>query len=119
MPKMGRYCKAYPVARFREYGQWTANPGGVKKVESRSDSNQDENERQLSDTDILYLHENFVVTDGVFYDENIVFDDVSPEWVDFCTTTLGFHLPEDLIASRTEAPAGQNDESQANVETSA
>jgi len=31
------------------------------------------------------MQENYVVTDGIFKDENIIFDNVTPEWKDFCT----------------------------------
>jgi hypothetical protein len=37
-------------------------------------------------------------TDGVFKDENIIFDRIAPEWQDFRHTTLGFESPN----SRTE-----------------
>ena len=43
--------------------------------------------------DLLYLQENYMVTDGVFLDENIIFDDVTPEWKDFCTHVLKFEVP--------------------------
>jgi hypothetical protein len=111
MPKMGRYCKAYHVSRFREFSQWTENLDNLKKTEQKADGNPDEVSRQLSDTDILYLHENFLVTEGVFLDENIIFDKVSLEWIDFCTTTLGFQLPEDLKNSNEVTSVNQNVES--------
>jgi hypothetical protein len=38
-------------------------------------------ERILGQTgdSIVYLQENYVVTDGIFKDENVLFDDVTPE----------------------------------------
>ena len=71
MGMMGKYCKAYPIERFREYPGWAEKAQEVTK-------------------DYLYLQENYVVTDGVFKDENIVFDDVTPEWIDFCQNILKF-----------------------------
>jgi hypothetical protein len=82
MANMGRYCKAYPIERFRAYGNWR------EKMESARGH--------------LYLQENFVVTDGVFLDQRIVFDDVTPEWVDFCKNTLKFELPKHLSAPQGE-----------------
>lgn len=73
MAKMGKYCKAYPTERFRAFPNWT--------------------EKMQSARGHLYLQENFVVTDGIFLDERIVFDEVTPEWVDFCKTTLQFEVP--------------------------
>jgi hypothetical protein len=35
------------------------------------------------------LHTDFTVTDGIFIDENIIFNDVTPEWIEFCRDVLG------------------------------
>ena len=45
--------------------------------------------RALTDDDYVYLHIDFTVTDGIFIDENIIFSDVTPEWVAFCRDVLG------------------------------
>jgi len=74
MGKMGKYCKAYPIARFREYERWTEKTDNIKRGH-------------------LYLQENYIVTQGVFMDEDIVFDDVTPEWIDFCKNALKFETP--------------------------
>lgn len=93
MATMGTYCKAYPIIRFREYKGWTEKAENARKEKGAADGKEVEDERQLTDKDHLYLQENYVVTDGVFLDENIIFDDVTPEWKDFCTHTLKFEVP--------------------------
>ncbi|NJL19903.1 MAG: hypothetical protein HC895_02295 [Leptolyngbyaceae cyanobacterium SM1_3_5] len=75
MATIGKYCKAYLVQQFRQFEQWQ------------------EGDRSLKEDDILYLQENYVVTDGIFKDENIVFDRVTPEWQNFCQTVLQFEIP--------------------------
>jgi hypothetical protein len=47
-----------------------------------------------SDTigDFLYLQENYVVTDGIFKNENIIFDNITYEWKDFRTKVLKFEI---------------------------
>ena len=47
----------------------------------------------LTDDDFLYLQENCVVMDGIFKDENIIFDNVTLAWKDFCDNTLLFEIP--------------------------
>jgi len=47
----------------------------------------------LSNADFLYLQENYVVTDGIFKDENIIFDNITSEWKEFCHKTLAFEIP--------------------------
>jgi hypothetical protein len=102
MPNMGRYCKAYHAGRFREYGDWTENRENVRKRKEVVDNNEIEVDRDLNDTDVLYLQENYVVTDGVFIDQNIIFDKVTPEWIEFCTSTLDFQLPDYVTEQETE-----------------
>jgi hypothetical protein len=94
MPKTGRYCKAYHLSRLRRYRGWIENMGGIDEASSDSRAHRSYDD-QLTDMDIVYLHDNFAVTRGVFIDENIVFENNSPEWITFCTSTLGFQLTDD------------------------
>jgi hypothetical protein len=57
-------------------------------------------------TFFLYLQENYLVTDGIFKEENIIFDNITAEWKKFCQNTLLFELPVDE-AVEVQASAGQ------------
>lgn len=107
MATMGRYCKAYHAGSFRAYPNWTENSDNLRKTRENVDGKEVEVPRQLTDDDVLYLQENFIVTDGIFLDQNIVFDNVTPEWQEFCTETLKFELPEDV---RADLEAKDNDQ---------
>ncbi len=111
MATMGKYCKAYPITRFREYKGWAEKTENVKKEKKIVDGNEVEIDRQLTDTDHLYLQENYVVTDGIFLDENIIFDNATEEWKDFCTHTLKFQVPV------YETEGGQQQEKAYNIES--
>jgi hypothetical protein len=94
MAEMGRYCKAYHVKRFREFEGWKENLSDLRKDKRIEDGKEIEVERtSLEDGDVLYLQENYVVTDGIFKDQNIVFDDVSEAWKEFCEKVLEFEIP--------------------------
>jgi len=93
MPKMGKYCKAYPITRFREFDKWTEKSENVRKEKKSEDGKEVEVQRQLTDGDYLYLQEDYTVTDGIFFDENTIFNDVTPDWVAFCKNTLNFEIP--------------------------
>jgi len=95
MSKMGKYCKAYMIASFREFSGWTEKSQNARK--------ENDSPRQLTDADFLYLQENFVVTDGIFLDENVIFDNVTPEWTDFCKNVLKFEIPDYASASSEKA----------------
>jgi len=93
MATMGAYCKAYQLSKLREYGEWKENDGNARKVKSEVDGKEVEVPRTLSDDDYVYLQETFVVTDGIFVDENIIFDSDSLSWRDYCIDTLKFEVP--------------------------
>src|SRR5215471_14424446 len=93
MAKMGGYCKAYPIERFRAFSGWEENLSNLRVDKQRVGRNEIEVQRTLRENDFFYLQENFIVTDGVFIDENIIFDAVTPEWVEYCKEVLKFELP--------------------------
>lgn len=99
--KMGRYCKAYPITRLREFPGWTENPKNARREQKMVEGREVEGPRLLTDDDFLYLQEDFTVTDGIFLEENVIFDGVSPDWIEFCKTTLKFEVPvyEDAAGS--------------------
>ena len=89
MKKMGTYCKAYPIERLREFQSWSGNAA------------------EPAELNFLYLQENFVVTADIFIDEQVVFDSVTPEWIDFCKNSLKFELPShDQVSGAEAATAG-------------
>ena len=92
MATTGKYCKAYPIKRLREFSHWTERSENTRKEKNEIEGAEVKVNRQLTEDDFLYLQENYVVTDGIFLDENIIFDNVTPEWKDFCENVLGFEV---------------------------
>ncbi len=72
------YCKAYPVNTLRKFPAWR------------------ENQADLDDDAVLYLHEDFTVTLSMWPRENLVFDSRTPDWEAFCKQELAFSVPTDL-----------------------
>jgi hypothetical protein len=93
MAEMGKYCKAYLAKQFREFPGWSEKKENVRKEKKEVDGKEVEVDRELNDDSILYLQENYVVTDGIFKDQNIIFDNVTDEWKDYCHGTLAFEIP--------------------------
>jgi hypothetical protein len=96
MRKTGKYCKAYQVKRFREFDGWTENTERLrerKEIIEGIEGKEAAVVRSLSDDDILYIQEDFTVTDGIFLNEHVIYDNVTPEWQEFCRATLKFELP--------------------------
>lgn len=93
MAEMGGYCKAYPIERFRAFSEWKEDLTKLRIEKQKVGRNEVEVQRSLRENDFFYLQENFTVTDGVFIDENIIFDSVTPEWIEYCKNILNFEVP--------------------------
>ena len=92
MTTLGKYCRAYPLSQLRQFRGWTERAENARRVREVINGESVEVPRELTDEDYVYLHTDFTVTDGIFIDENIIFSDVTPEWIEFCSNVLG-HEP--------------------------
>ena len=123
--EMGKYCKAYLAKDFRQYSDWAEDLENLRKETKYEDGEEVEIERDgLKDDDILYLQEDYVVTDGIFKDENIIFDKVTDEWKEFCHSDLEFEIPvyepiEIKQPEEGEAEEAQEEAPQAEEKTAA
>jgi len=91
-----KYCNAYHIGELRRYSEWTEN---------KLDSKPEDGEAQgLTDTDVVFLHHDYKVTKLLWADEDVIFDKVTDQWKNFCTTELQFSIPDslDLIPPVTE-----------------
>lgn len=97
MAKMSNYCKAYRAERLREFSGWKEKvpPMTVKKEEEQNRSAPAEPE----ESGYFFVHDNFVVTAGVFHDQDIAFDEITDEWKVFCTNLLKFEPPSSSPAA--------------------
>lgn len=95
MATIGKYSKSFPLELLRRFPNWTENSENARKIRMEIDGERIEVPRELTDSNYLYVQQNFTVTDGIFLDENIIFDDVTPEWIDFCINELGVKFPSE------------------------
>jgi hypothetical protein len=78
---------------LRAFSAWAEAADQARKEKEVRDDLEVEVTRQLADDSIVYLQENYVVTDGIYRDEHIIFDRVTPEWIAYCQEVLGFNIP--------------------------
>jgi hypothetical protein len=77
------YCKAYHVKDLRQFPGWSERAK--------------EDEAHLADEAVVYLWDDFtVVTTPVSSEPDMLWDQVTPDWQEFCQMTLRFEIPEDL-----------------------
>lgn len=100
MASMGRYSKAYLLGQLRQFSGWAEltenarpeNEDDVPESQTKSTS-----PRILTDESIVYLQEDFTVTDDIYTDEYVIFDKVTSAWKDFCVNKLGYSIPDDVL----------------------
>ena len=113
MAEMGKYCKAYYARDFRAFDEWQENLDNLRPETRDEQGKEIEVPRtELLDDDILYLQENYAVTDGVFKDEHVIFDEVTDEWKAACSQLPGgFEIPVyEPIEIRAEEEEGADAE---------
>lgn len=99
---MRNYSKAYYLKDLRKFPGW--------KELDRDDA------EELTDESIVYLQDNFTVVKDCFEEEDYIYNDVTPEWKEFCEKELDFAIPEDLRYAYEEdggAAEGASDEASA------
>jgi hypothetical protein len=90
MKEMGKYCKAYPVEALKQFDGWTDS---LQPVVRKTEQNGNE-ESGFDPGNYVFIHENFTVTRGIFLNEDIVLQNVTPEWIKFCKEILHFEVPD-------------------------
>ena len=77
------YCKACYWKDITRYPHWPSSGSSEG--------------RPADDETIVYLHQDFTVTKSVWRGENVIFTNITPEWIHFCESELKFSIPADLV----------------------
>jgi ankyrin repeat protein len=88
-----KYCKAYYLKDLRSFSDWSEERANWKTANENNDQKSAE---ELIDDSIVFIHQDFTVTRSMWHNENVVFNNVTPEWKTFCSDKLGFKVPDDL-----------------------
>lgn len=97
MAKMGRYCSGFLVSDLRKFPGFQPNLDRLRPAEGESVAGR----RELTDDDVLFLHEDFAVTDGHWRDQHVVFESSDEAWKTFCSAELGFAVLPEVAAIGT------------------
>jgi hypothetical protein len=106
-----QYCKAYYLRDLRRFSGWTESKINWQEKQDKSDEDgTDSDERGFVDDDIVFIHQDFTVTQSMWHNENVIFNQVTPAWEEFCAITLKFKVPDDLdlMVSVQSAEAGES-----------
>lgn len=96
------YCKAVALKQARQYPAWSESRINWKQLEG-----DEKPEGTLSEDDFVFLHRDLTITQSMWPGENVIFNQVTPEWEKYCRETLKFNPPDDLdlLAISREATA--------------
>ena len=108
MAEMGGYCKAYLLEALRVFPGFRVDQAQARPTTDENGEVLARAPRPLGDRDILYVQEDFSVTDGIYKDEYVVYRGENPEWKAFCAKELGFAVPE---FARTRNEVGRDAQS--------
>jgi ankyrin repeat protein len=97
------YARAYLLGDLRKFSDWREERSGTIPADENGNSH------ELSDDDVVFLQEDFTVTELIWPGENVIFNQTTPEWINFCTQELQFKVPDDfdLIASDPAAKSAE------------
>jgi hypothetical protein len=79
------YAQAYLLGDLRKFSGWR------------------EEKTELTDSDVVFLHQDLTVTQLIWPGENVLFNQQTPEWQQFCEQQLHFRVPTDFDLVPTAA----------------
>jgi uncharacterized protein len=91
-----KYCKAYYLRDFRQFPSWVESKINWKDEKTQPSENGERKAQSLPDEEVAFLHQDYTVTQSMWHGENVIFDQVTAEWKDFCAGALKFKAPDDL-----------------------
>lgn len=99
------YCKAVVLKQARQYPAWAESRSNWKQ--SQDEETAEGNSDTLSEDDVVFIHRDLTVTQSMWPGENVIFNQVTPDWEKYCRDALKFNPPDDLdlLALSREASA--------------
>jgi uncharacterized protein len=86
-----KYCKSYYLNDLRKYPLWSES-----RINWNKSGSDDESGEPFPDDKIVFIHQDFTVTELMWHNENVIFNNVDSAWEEFCSSTLKFKVPDDL-----------------------
>jgi hypothetical protein len=95
-----KYCKAYHLGDLRKYSAWSESKINWKeKKETGREKSKSDNgtaDGPFQDDKIVFIHQDFTVTESMWHNENVLFNNVDSGWKEYCADSLKFKVPDDL-----------------------
>lgn len=92
-PSLANYARAYLLGELRKFSGWREEKINWKDAVPAEENG---HSHELSENDVVFLHQDLTVTQLIWPGENVIFDQVTPEWREFCAQELQFKVPTDF-----------------------
>jgi hypothetical protein len=91
-----QYCKAYYLRDLRSCPSWSESRINWKEKKENGNGNGGDG---FADDKVVYIHQDLTVTESIWANENVIFENVDTVWQNFCADYLKFKVPDDLDLS--------------------
>ena len=91
-----KYCKAYHLGDLRRWPEWSESRINWTETTEGAPDQVPGNDVGFTDDSIVFVHQDYTVTKSMWHNENVIFNQVKPEWMEFCSGELSFRVPDDL-----------------------
>lgn len=98
-----QYCKAYYLKDLRAFPGWSESR--INWTESDDARDEKSGDGEFTDESVVFIHQDHMVTESMWHNENVIYNDITPEWEEFCATKLDFKVPDDLDLIPAESAA--------------
>lgn len=98
------YCKAVVLKLARQYPAWAESR--INWKQSQDEETAEGSSDTLSEDDVVFIHRDLTVTQSMWPGENVIFNQVTPEWEKYCREALKFNPPDDLDLLALSREAG-------------
>jgi uncharacterized protein len=90
-PSIRPYARAYHLSELRQFpafakGNAHLNINPIDVTDSTA----------ASEDPLVFIHQDLSVTRSMWHNEDVLLEDVTPEWQDFCRNVLCFKVPDDF-----------------------
>lgn len=92
-----KYCKAYYLRDLRAFPGWSESRINWKEKEKTDkDKSEDNADGEFTDDKVVFIHQDLTVTESMWHNENVIFNNIDSAWEEFCASSLKFKVPDDL-----------------------
>jgi len=92
-----KYCKAYHLRDLHKFSGWTDSKINWKEDKDTDEGDKTEGgDKEFSDDNVVFIHQDFTVTQSMYHNENVIYNNITSEWRQFLEDDIQFKVPDDL-----------------------